>query len=83
VTAAAPSVQRPTARYVDHVMGMPISLALRGRHASDDAGRAAWTDAMARLRIVDEVLGTYRPDSAIPPPRGGGAGARRGRGDLR
>ena len=32
----------PSARYVEHVMGMPISLALRGRHADDDRGRAAW-----------------------------------------
>ena len=28
------------ARYVDHVMGLPVSLALRGRHADDDRGRA-------------------------------------------
>jgi thiamine biosynthesis lipoprotein len=73
VTAAAPAVERPTARYVDHVMGMPISLALCGRHASDEAGRAAWKDVMARLRTVDEVFSTYRPDSAI---------SRLGRGEL-
>ena len=34
VTAHRPA----TARYVEHVMGMPISLALRGRHADDDRG---------------------------------------------
>jgi thiamine biosynthesis lipoprotein len=65
VTAGAAVEGRPTARYVDHVMGMPISLALRGRHASDDAGRAAWADVIARLRAVDEVFSTYRPDSVI------------------
>ena len=62
-----------TARYVDHVMGMPISLALRGRHTTDDAARAAWADVMARLRGADEVFSTYRPDSAI---------SRLGRGEL-
>jgi hypothetical protein len=65
VTAGASAPTRPTARYVEHVMGMPISLALRGRHAPDDAGRAAWADLMARLRAVDEVFSTYRPDSVI------------------
>jgi thiamine biosynthesis lipoprotein len=72
VTAAA--VERPpTARYVDHVMGMPISLALRGRHAADEVGRAAWAEVMDRLRVVDEVFSTYRPDSVI---------SRLGRGEL-
>ena len=33
-TARAAELRR---RYVEHVMGMPISLALRGRHADDDA----------------------------------------------
>ena len=62
-----------TARYVDHVMGMPISLALRGRHTTDDDARGAWADVMARLRAADEVFSTYRPDSAI---------SRLGRGEL-
>jgi FAD:protein FMN transferase len=66
VTAAAParSADR-TARYVAHVMGMPISLAMRGRHAGNDRGRAAWTEAMATLRAVDAVFSTYREDSAV------------------
>ncbi len=52
-------------RHVDHVMGMPISLALRGRHADDRFGRAAWAEAMAALRDVDRVFSTYRPDSFV------------------
>lgn len=52
-------------RHVDHVMGMPISLALRGRHADDRIGRAAWAEAMAALRDVDRVFSTYRPGSFI------------------
>ncbi len=59
----APAVD--TARYVEHVMGMPISLALRGRHTADDAARAAWAAVMASLREADRVFSTYRPDSFV------------------
>ncbi len=62
-----------TARFVEHVMGMPISLALRGRHATDAAALDAWAGVMDRLRTVDEVFSTYRPDSVI---------SRLGRGEL-
>jgi thiamine biosynthesis lipoprotein len=61
------------ARYVDHVMGMPISLALRGLHASDAAARSAWAEVMDSLRAVDEVFSTYRPESVV---------SRLGRGEL-
>jgi thiamine biosynthesis lipoprotein len=61
VTAAA----GVTRRFVEHVMGMPISLALRGRHADDAAGQAAWEAAMASLRAADLVFSTYRADSVI------------------
>jgi len=66
------SQQCPT-RYVGHVMGMPISLAMRGRHAADAPGRAAWTEAMAVLRTADHVFSTYRDDSVV---------RRLGRGEL-
>jgi len=62
VTALATA--RPT-RYVDHVMGMPISLALRGRHTHDHAALEAWAEVMADLREVDRVFSTYREDSWI------------------
>ncbi len=52
-------------RYVDQVMGLPVSLALRGRHADDGAGRAAWDEAMAVLREADRVFSTYRTDSWV------------------
>jgi thiamine biosynthesis lipoprotein len=52
-------------RYVEHVMGMPISLALRGRHTDDAAARGAWAEAVAALRDVDRVFSTYRPDSLV------------------
>jgi thiamine biosynthesis lipoprotein len=46
-------------------MGMPISLAMRGRHQDDARGRGAWAEAMAALQDVDRVFSTYRPDSVI------------------
>ena len=67
-----PSTTAP-ARYVEHVMGMPISLALRGRHADDAAARAAWAGVMDELREVDRVFSTYRADSAV---------SRLGRGEI-
>ena len=56
---------RSTARYVEHVMGMPISLALRGRHTDDAAAREAWAAALGILRAADRVFSTYRSDSAV------------------
>ena len=61
------------ARYVEHVMGMPVSLALRGRHLDDARARDAWAEVMADLREVDRVFSTYREDSFV---------SRLGRGEL-
>jgi thiamine biosynthesis lipoprotein len=55
----------PTGRFVEHVMGMPITLALRGRHADDDAGRLAWAGVLRSLREADRVFSTYRDDSFV------------------
>ena len=52
-------------RHVEHVMGMPVSVALRGQHAHDDRGEAAWRAVMADLRWVDRVFSTYRDDSFV------------------
>jgi thiamine biosynthesis lipoprotein len=64
----------PGQRRVAHVMGMPISLASRGRHANDERGAAAWESALATLRDADQVFSTYRTDSVI---------SRLARGELR
>jgi FAD:protein FMN transferase len=45
-------------RFVEHVMGMPISLALRGRHATDDRGASAWAAVLKVLRDADRVFST-------------------------
>ena len=82
----------PTARYVEHVMGMPISLALRGRHADDDAraGRLGRGDGRRCARSTGSSAPTGglgrlparpRRDRRRGLPAGGrrGAGARRAR----
>ncbi|HEY2190697.1 MAG TPA: FAD:protein FMN transferase [Actinomycetospora sp.] len=61
----------PVARRVEHVMGMPISLALRGRHTDDGEADAAWAAVLASLRETDRVFSTYRPDSVVTAIRRG------------
>src|SRR4029077_18005731 len=57
--------QLPLQRYVAHLMGMPVSLALRGRHTDALAAREAWERCVAELTEVDRVFSTYRADSVI------------------
>jgi thiamine biosynthesis lipoprotein len=64
-TTGAVTTAPPTARYVEHVMGMPISLALRGRHTDDAVAQEAWAQVMATLHEVDRVFSTYRAESWI------------------
>ena len=54
-----------THRRVEQLMGMPVSVALRGRHADTAAGEEAWQAVIEELREVDRVFSTYRPDSVI------------------
>lgn len=62
---SAPTTGAPVVRHVEHVMGLPVSLALRGRHADDAAGRDAWRAVTASLRVADRMFSTYRPDSVV------------------
>jgi FAD:protein FMN transferase len=55
----------PLARYVEQLMGMPVSLALRGRHVDDDAAHHAWQRCLEILRGVDAMFSTYREDSFV------------------
>ena len=57
--------QQPLRRYVAHLMGMPVSLALRGRHTGDTAAGEAWERCVAELTEVDRIFSTYREDSVI------------------
>ena len=54
-----------TRRRVEIVMGLPISLALRGRYATGPRADAAWDEALAVLREADRVFSRFRPDSAV------------------
>jgi thiamine biosynthesis lipoprotein len=67
-TATADVVRR-----VEHVMGMPVSLALRGRLAHDPTAEDAWQAALTELRWVDAVFSTWRAGSQV---------SRLGRGEL-
>jgi thiamine biosynthesis lipoprotein len=59
------AVSGSVVRWVAHVMGMPVSLALRGRHAGDLDAESAWAEAIATLHDVDRVFSTYRADSFV------------------
>ena len=72
--AALAAADIPVVRMVEHVMGMPISLALRGADACTAAGRAAWSEVIGELRQIDSIFSTYRKESIIN---------RFGRGDIR
>ncbi len=60
-------------RRAEMVMGLPFSLALRGRHAGGPRADAAWLEVLALLRDVDRVFSRFRPDSYV---------SRLGRGEL-
>ncbi|WP_238342907.1 FAD:protein FMN transferase [Nocardioides cynanchi] len=55
----------PLHRYVEQLMGMPVSLALRGRHVDDDVAHDAWGRCLESLREVDATFSTYRDDSFV------------------
>ena len=46
-------------------MGMPITLAIRGRRARTAAADNAWASIVHELRDVDRVFSTYRDDSSV------------------
>ncbi|MFD1948310.1 FAD:protein FMN transferase [Nocardioides aestuarii] len=54
-----------TWRSVAHVMGMPVSVALRGRHAGSPTGTEAWHEVVALLESVDRDYSPYRADSWV------------------
>lgn len=64
---------RAVDRRVEMIMGMPISLALRGRLANTTIADDAWHSVVAELREVDRDFSTYRDDSYI---------SRLGRGEI-
>ena len=65
---------RGVRRKVAHVMGMPISLALRGLHVDDDRAESAWQDALAEPRT--------RPTASSAPTAHDSAISRLQRGEI-
>ena len=55
----------PRRAWVEQIMGMPISIHLRGDSISGAAAAAAVAAVFAELRVVDAVFSTYRPDSDV------------------
>lgn len=74
VTATVAPHDLPPERFVEQVMGLPVTLAVRGRHARTDLSRRGWDVVMAELTRIDALFSTYRPESPI---------SRIGRGELR
>jgi thiamine biosynthesis lipoprotein len=58
-------VEVRTRREVEQMMGMPVSVVLRGRHAGTAAGAGAWSAVLEELRRADRVFSTYRDDSVV------------------
>jgi len=56
---------REVVAYVEQIMGMPISLRVRGAGAAGPAARAAAAAVFAELHAVDARFSTYRPDSEV------------------
>lgn len=55
----------PVRRRIEHVMGLPVSLALRGRYDAGPAADAAWAAVLADLREADRVFSSWREDSFV------------------
>jgi thiamine biosynthesis lipoprotein len=55
----------PHRSWVEHIMGMPMSIHLRGPGAQAPSCDAAVTRAYDELRRADALFSTYRPDSQV------------------
>jgi thiamine biosynthesis lipoprotein len=57
--------------FVEQIMGLPISVHLRGPHAAGRAAEAAVAAAFASLRRADTLFSTFRSDSQVSRLRRG------------
>lgn len=69
MTATATEVPRRS--WVQHVMGLPVSVVVRGPLAGTDRAESVVHGLYADLRHVDRVFSTYRADSEISLLRSG------------
>lgn len=92
-SAPAPAPAPARRAWVEQIMGMPISIHLRGDDVDGSAASEAVASAFRILREMDSIFSTYRDDSdlmrlrreeapglAVQSPRGGGAPHRAGGG---
>lgn len=70
-TPAEEVCPQPRRAFVEHIMGMPMSVHVRGPEAGAPVVRSAVEAAFARLRHDDLEFSTYRPDSAVSRIRRG------------
>jgi FAD:protein FMN transferase len=57
--------QLPRRSIVEHVMGMPVSVHVRGEIARDEQAEAAIRAGLASLHDADDVFSTWRDDTPI------------------
>jgi FAD:protein FMN transferase len=60
-----PTTRPPRAAFVEQVMGLPVSVHVRGPGARGEQVAAAVRRAFALLHEVDALFSTYRPDSEV------------------
>ena len=59
------SAELPRAGFVEQIMGLPVSVHVRGEGARGADVAAAVERVFAELREVDALFSTYRPDSEV------------------
>jgi thiamine biosynthesis lipoprotein len=65
VTATVAPHELRRERFLEQVMGLPVTLAVRGADAHTARSHAAWQAVMAELTRVDQLFSTYRHDSVV------------------
>jgi FAD:protein FMN transferase len=61
----APPIAQPRRAWVQQVMGMPVSIHLRGTGCFGEAAESQVAQVYRELRAVDAVFSTYRPRSQV------------------
>jgi thiamine biosynthesis lipoprotein len=64
-------VEQPRRAFVAHIMGLPISIHVRGPRATDPDTADLVGQAFTALAVDDATFSTYRPDSVISAIRRG------------
>jgi thiamine biosynthesis lipoprotein len=65
IGGATPLREHPRRAFVEQVMGLPVSVLVRGPQAREPGTARAVAALFERLRADDAVFSTWRPDSAV------------------